>query len=526
VTIENGAISGHTSTGIQVGEPGQTNLDGPTVNVTNVDISGAEHDAGHGDVANVTPDPMTVTLTSGGQTIVTSPTSTGPIVFNGSDGNDTITGHGELDTVVYTQTLSASDFSYNALSNVWTVTAGAGGTDHLTGVEKVTDGLSDHFLLVDPAGSYTTIQAAIDAASDGDTILVGPGTYSGFVNVNKSVTIDGANFGVSGTGGGRGAESVLTGGVRISVAGVTIDGVKIAGTYPSSSQDTTDVDNGLVVTADNATIRNSIFDGTGLGDVRPFSVFGTVTGLDFNSNQVENWEEGAYIVNGAAGTISGSDFHDNGNDILTESTGVVISNNSFENSVGSHIAALPFAQNVDLSTYILGNNTFSNDHPRPISVYPNDQNNEAVTVTGTDFGDTFKARDNNGDHGLSNGPFVLSGGGGNDVYYVNSTDTVIEQPNQGTDEVRTTDSFTLPANVDNLTLLDGATDTQTFDNMPVGPITNGENGWEVLTPGDRRSRRRQSCFPHVERSGQHRLRRPLFAGTRCGRRGARHRCGV
>ena len=53
-----------------------------------------------------------------------------------------------------------------------------------------------------------------------------------------------------------------------------------------------------------------------------------------------------------------------------------------------------------------------------------------------------------------------------------------------------------------------------------------ENGWEVLTPGDRRSRRRQSCFPHVERSGQHLLRRPLFAGTRCGRRGARHRCGV
>lgn len=74
----------------------------------------------------------------------------------------------------------------------------------------------------------------------------------------------------------------------------------------------------------------------------------------------------------------------------------------------------------------------------------------------------------------------LEGGSGNDVYYAGPTDTIVELGGGGTDEVRTTDSFTLPVNVENLTLLDGDSNTQTFDNMAVGPITDGENGWTVI----------------------------------------------
>jgi hypothetical protein len=51
-------------------------------------------------------------------------------------------------------------------------------------------------ITVCPAGSspscaYTTIQDAINNASDGETILVGPGAYSGALDVNESVTIKG-----------------------------------------------------------------------------------------------------------------------------------------------------------------------------------------------------------------------------------------------------------------------------------------------------------------------------------------------
>ena len=40
-----------------------------------------------------------------------------------------------------------------------------------------------------PVGDYTSIQAAVDAAVDGDTILVFPGFYDENVDVNKELTI-------------------------------------------------------------------------------------------------------------------------------------------------------------------------------------------------------------------------------------------------------------------------------------------------------------------------------------------------
>jgi len=47
----------------------------------------------------------------------------------------------------------------------------------------------------------------------------------------------------------------------------------------------------------------------------------------------------------------------------------------------------------------------------------------------------------------------------------------------GIDTVFTKDSFTLEASVENLTLSENSvSNTQTFDGMPAGPITNGENG--------------------------------------------------
>src|SRR5262249_38511167 len=83
------------------------------------------------------------------------------------------------------------------------------------------------------------------------------------------------------------------------------------------------------------------------------------------------------------------------------------------------------------------------------------------------------------------GAGVLEGGAGNDTYYAKSSDTIVELPNQGVDQVLSTDSITLSDNVENLTLLDAATNTQTFDNMATGPIANGENGWKFVGPSNR-----------------------------------------
>jgi hypothetical protein len=77
-------------------------------------------------------------------------------------------------------------------------------------------------------GCLSTIQAAVNAASDGDTIMIAPGTYAGGVTIDVSVTIEGAgahNTIINGGGpvltiGQAFADSEPT----VSISGVTLTG--------------------------------------------------------------------------------------------------------------------------------------------------------------------------------------------------------------------------------------------------------------------------------------------------------------
>ncbi|BAU42034.1 calcium-binding protein [Leptolyngbya sp. O-77] len=87
---------------------------------------------------------------------------------------------------------------------------------------------------------------------------------------------------------------------------------------------------------------------------------------------------------------------------------------------------------------------------------------------------------------------TMRGGAGNDTYIVNSpSDIVVELPNQGIDEVRSFITYTLPANVENLTLLGTANINGTgngLNNVITGNTGNnflfGLAGNDSLSGGD------------------------------------------
>ena len=211
VNIHDGTIDG-TSTGIRVGEPGKDNAGPTNVVVTNVVVTNFTAAEPFDNAAQATVEfPNLTDLGSQDDSYTAVP------------GTDTVNGGPGEDTATYTGILTADDFHYDQGTNTWFVYSPNEGTDGLIHFEKVVDGAGNTFLLVDPQGSYTTIQDAIDAASDGDTLLVAAGTYTDNVTVNKEVTILGSNAGTAGNGARANLEAIIDGTVVITSA-ATLDG--------------------------------------------------------------------------------------------------------------------------------------------------------------------------------------------------------------------------------------------------------------------------------------------------------------
>ena len=98
-------------------------------------------------------------------------------------------------------------------------------------------------LTVDDSGGagYTSIQAAINATSTGDTILVYSGTYAEQVAVNKQLILIGVD-----NGGGK---PIISGGVNVvtlSVNGITLDGFVV-----------TNGNTGVYITSSNNKVKNN-----------------------------------------------------------------------------------------------------------------------------------------------------------------------------------------------------------------------------------------------------------------------------
>jgi len=91
--------------------------------------------------------------------------------------------------------LNNTHYSYEKLLEIWNITKNFIPKEYIEELRGLADGAGIKFEDVGGSGpnNYTSIQAAIDNASDGDTIFVYSGTYEEQVIVNKSLIIKGEN---------------------------------------------------------------------------------------------------------------------------------------------------------------------------------------------------------------------------------------------------------------------------------------------------------------------------------------------
>lgn len=195
-----------------------------------------------------------------------------------------------------------------------------------------------------PNGPKRTIQAAINATSDGDTVFVLPGTYVEKIDFHgkaitvrsatgaENTTIDGNNSGpVVTCNSGEGPDSVLQG-FRITSGSTTVDGGGMLNAFSSptiiecrfTGNETTGNGAGMANFAASPTIQDCLFSFNWAGDEPPadgkgrggaiYSVGGVLTIMDTTFMTCYSTDRGGVIAlfNNATSTLDNCEFQTSG----------------------------------------------------------------------------------------------------------------------------------------------------------------------------------------------------------------------
>jgi nitrous oxidase accessory protein len=192
-------------------------------------------------------------------------------------------------------------------------------------------------------GNYTTIQSAINAASNGDTIFVYSGTYLENLIINTSVTLLGENKTTTIIQGNslNPTVEILAESVKIQGFSIKNDGSQDGIYTATSSHIFTDniltlTDRGihLYYSSQNTLTANTFYDNTKSGVFLEVGQNNTLT----HNEMFNNTDEGIYLTGCGTSHIENNSFYDNGRGIHAfRANGIIIRNNIIEsNSYGIH----------------------------------------------------------------------------------------------------------------------------------------------------------------------------------------------
>ncbi len=334
----------------------------------------------------------------------------------------------EVENLTLTGTLAINGTG-NDLSNSLTGNTANNVLDGGAGADAMSGGMGNDIYIVDHAGDTVT-----EAASAGTDIVQSSVTYTLGANI-ENLTLMGTAA-INGTGNTLNNALVGNSGMN------TLDGSTGADTMSGGAgDDIYVVDNvgDAVVEAANEgtdTVKSSLTYTLG-SNVENLTLTGT-TAINGTGNALDNLLIGNSAANVLTGGVGNDTYVVGNGDTVTEQTNAGI------DTVQSPI------------TWTLGANL------------------ENLTLTGTA---AINGTGNTLDNTLigNSAANVLTGGAGNDTYVIGTGDSIVENAGAGTDTVQSSITYTLGANVENLTLIGTAAISgtgNTLNNIMAGNSAN------------------------------------------------------
>ncbi len=455
-------------------------------NVENLTLTGAaEINATGNNLNNVLTGNSAANVLTGGlgnDTYVIDSLDT--IVENTNEGTDTIQtansytlSNANIENLTLTGT-SAVNGTGNAGNNVLTGNAGNNILDGLVGADNMSGGLGNDTYVVDNSGDVV-----VETLGEGTDSILASVSYILSANV-ENLTLTGVAT-INGTGNalnnvlvGNSAANTLSGGLGDDTYVITdaldtllenanegIDTVQSSASYTLGANLENLTLTGNTVIGGTGNALNNVLKGNGAGSTLRGG-FGDDTYLfDNNDSVIENANEGIDTVLSTASYTLGANIE---NLILTGFTAISGTGNELNNTLTGNDNGNTLNGGAGADTMLggRGNDTYIVDNAADAIIenmnegtdsvqsslsYTLASNIENLTLTGT-------AAINGTGNALNNvltgnsGNNVLTGGLGDDTYVFGSGDTVIENANEGTDTVQSSVSYTLLANVENLTL--------------------------------------------------------------------------